>query len=296
MYSLNENSRQERLRDSSRSQQYHHHHHHHRQQTCCNPQNHQSHKYHKRAVQLVCSSLSFIASVSILSLYVTPQLAVAQSLAAMTQKLKIPDIIPITGSTSTIRVEINNNAVKPGDAIPARNFKNLDIMKGVSWDVGSNYDARYTLMLLDLDRKLSNANNNGTHTIYNQYTSLNIPGNYIGAGQVIVAFDPPNVPCHPSTKHRLVMLAFHQDQNIDLADIAYISASAGHSPRRENIKLDDFISRHRLHLVAANVFQAVGEANGICSGSATVYPHIFTLSSSIIIVMVMFHVLMKQQL
>jgi hypothetical protein len=203
----------------------------------------------------------------------------------MTQKLKIPDIIPITGSTSTLRVELNGNVVKPGDAIPARNFKNFDVMKGVSWD--TDYDAKYTLMLLDIDRK---SNSNATN-IYNQYTNLNIPGNAVGSGQVIVVFDTPNIPCQPSTKHRLVMLAFHQDQTIDLADIAYIAASSGHSPRRELTKFDDFISRHRLHLVAANVFQAIGEVNGVCSAAATVYPNIFSLSS-IIVLMVMFQLVL----
>ena len=221
----------------------------------------------------------FIASFLVLLCF-APEFTIAQSLSSMAQKLKIPDVIPITGSTSTIKVELNGNLVKPGDAIPARNFKSFEVNK-VSWD--ADYDSKYTLMLVDLDRK---SNSNVTN-LYNQYTNLNIPGNNVASGQVIVAFDLPNIPCHPSTKHRLVMLAFHQDQTIDLADIAYISASSGHSPRRELSKFDDFTSRHRLHLVAANVFQAIGEVNGVCSAATSIYPNIFSLSS-IIMVMVMF--------
>lgn len=211
-------------------------------------------------------------------------MTIAQSLYQSFQKLKIPDLVPVTTSTATIRVELNGNVVKPADPIPARSFRNLDIMKGVTWEISDN-DAKYTLMLLDLDRK---PNQNGTLNIYNQYTSLNIPGNQIVNGQAIVAFDPPNVPCQPSTKHRLVMLAFHQDQNFDLTDVAHISAPAGPSSRRENFRLDDFIKRQRLHLVAANVFLAIGEVNGVCSSSTTLQPqHLIT--SSMLILMVMVH-------
>lgn len=201
------------------------------------------------------------------------------SLTSSVQKLKIPDLIPITSSTATVKVQLNGNDVKPGDSIPARSFKNLDFNK-IHWDV-SNYDARYTMMLIDLDRKLSGSN--ATWSIYNQYTNVNIPGNLIHGGQAIVAFDPPSVPCHPSTKHRLVLLVFHQDETLDIGSVAHISASTGPSPRRENFNLSDFMSRFRLDLVAANVFFAIGESGGICSGSTPT-----TASSlSILISMVM---------
>lgn len=222
------------------------------------------------------------ASILIL-LCVGPQSTTAQSLYNTFQKLKIPDIIPVTTSTSTIRVELNGNVVKPGDPIPAKNFKNLDIMKGVTWDV-SGYEPKYTLMLLDLDKKPPT---NGTLNIYNQYTNLNIPGNQIINGQVIVALEAPNVPCEVSTKHRLVILALHQDQNFDIADVAYISASAGHSARRENFKLEDFIKRHRLHLAAANVFVAIGETGSTCSGSITLHPQLFTMSWMLIVMVIL---------
>lgn len=194
------------------------------------------------------------------------------------QKLKVsPDIIHIPSYIGTIRVELYNNPIKPGDSVPARNFKDLNMAK-ITWDV-SNYDARHTLLLLDLDRK---AGANNTQNIYNQFTSLNIPGNLINAGQNIVAFEPPSVPCQPSTKHRILMLAFHQDQNIDIPDIAYMAASSGDSTRRENFKLQNFITRHRLELVAANVFSATGETNGICSSSSTIHHSIQSVSSILI--------------
>uniref|UniRef100_A0A6G1SPF0 OV-16 antigen n=1 Tax=Aceria tosichella TaxID=561515 RepID=A0A6G1SPF0_9ACAR len=247
--------------------------------------NHNHHHQGQRKDTL--GTMLLTSSILVVLLCIAPHFTSAQSLYSMAQKLKIPDVIPITGSTSTIKVELNGNVVKPGDAIPARNFKNFDVNK-VTWD--AEYDSKYTLMLLDLDRK---SNTNATN-IYNQYTNLNIPGNMVASGQVIVAFDLPNIPCQPSTKHRLVLLAFHQDQTLDLADIAYISASSGHSPRREMNKFDDFTSRHRLHLVAANVFQAIGEVNGVCSAATTVYPNIFSLSS-IIVVMVMFKLALFNQ-
>lgn len=230
------------------------------------------------------------ASVIILQCFAA-QLTIAQSLYQTFQKLKIPDLVPVTTSTATIRVELNGNVVKPGDPIPAKNFRNSDIMRGVSWET-SDDDVKCTLMLLDLDRK---PNQNGTLNIYNQYTSLNIPGNQIANGQAVVAYDPPNVPCQPSTKHRLIMLAFHQDQNLDLADVAHVSAPVGHHVRRENFKLDEFIKRQRLHLLAANVFLAIGEVNGVCSAGATLQPqHIIT--ASMLVLMVMLHkMLLKHQ-
>lgn len=191
----------------------------------------------------------------------------AQQLMSTMQKLKIPDeIVPMSGYVVPITVELNGNSIKPGDPVPAKNFKNLDL-KNIKWDAYDS-DARYTFMLLDLDRK---PGLNGTMNIYNQFTSINIPGNQIGQGQVIVGFDPPSVPCHPSTKHRLLMLAFRQVETIDLVKIVNISAPAGPSPTRENLKLSEIIQRHRLTLEAANVFYAVGEANGICSGSMTIH-------------------------
>lgn len=196
------------------------------------------------------------------------------------QKLKIsPDVIGVTDYTNTIRVELHGNVVKPGDPVPAKHFKDLNMAK-ITWDV-NNFDNRYTLLLLDLDRK---PGPNNTQNIYNQFTSLNIPGNVINAGQTIVAFDTPIVPCQPSTKHRILMLAFIQDQNIDISEVAYMSASSGHSVKRENFKLDDFIRRHRLDLAAANVFLAIGESNGICSGGSTL--HSFHSLSTILIAMV----------
>lgn len=207
------------------------------------------------------------------------------SLVSNMQKLKIsPDILPTNNYLSTIKVELHGNVVKPGDPVPAKNFKDLNMAK-ISWDV-DNFEARYTLLLLDVDRKAGAGSNASQTNIYNQFTSLNIPGNIINAGQTIVAFDTPVVPCQPGSKHRILMLAFHQDQNIDISDVAYISASSGQSSKRENFKLDDFINRHRLELVAANVFLAVGETNGVCSGSPSLYQAQHS-TLSILIAMVM---------
>jgi len=217
------------------------------------------------------------------ALSLSTQFALADSALQMSaQKLKIsPDIINIPSYLNTIKVELHGNNVKPGDPVPAKNFKDLNMAK-ISWDIES-FEARHTLLLLDLDRKPagSNATNNG----YNQFTSLNIPGNAINAGQAIVAFETPVVPCQPSAKHRIVMLAYHQGQNIDISDVAYMSASSGQSSKRENFKLDEFVNRHRLELVAANVFQAIGETNGICSASSSL--HSLQSVPSILIAMVM---------
>ena len=222
------------------------------------------------------------ASILIL-LCVGPQSTIAQSLYNTFQKLKIPDIIPVTTSTSTIRVELNGNVVKPGDPIPAKNFRNLDIMKGVSWEPNS-YDSKYTLMLLDLDKKPAT---NGTLNPYNQYTNLNIPLNQIINGQVIVALEAPSVPCQVSAKHRLVILAFHQDQNLDIADLAYIAASAGHSKTRENFRIEEFVKRHRLHLEAANVFLAISEPGSLCSAGMTLQPQNLTLLWTLIVMVIL---------
>lgn len=189
-----------------------------------------------------------------------------RALSSALEKLKIsPDIISIHDDLTTIKLELHGNNVKPGDPVPAKHFKDLNINK-IHWD--ATFDDRHTVMLVDLDRK---PGPNITQNIYNQFTSLNIPGNAIGAGQTIVAFEPPIVPCHPSTKHRILLLALKQEQNIDLKDVFYISASSGHSESRENFKLNDFVKRHRLELVAANILQAIGETNGVCSGSTTLH-------------------------
>lgn len=202
------------------------------------------------------------------TLAITSQYAVADSpLLTSMQRLKIsPDIVNIYDDTGVIKVELHGNIVKPGDQVPARHFKDLNMAK-ITWE-SDDYSVPHTLFLFDLDRK---PGSNSTQNIYNQYTSLNIPGNIINQGQAIVAFDTPTVPCQQSAKHRILMLAFKQHQNIDISDVAYISAPSGHSPKRENFKLKEFIERHRLGLDAANVFLAVGESNGVCSGSVALY-------------------------
>lgn len=202
------------------------------------------------------------------------------SLQSVLQKMRIhPDTIEVDDSTQVIKVELHGNIVKPGDPIPARHFKDLSMGK-IFWDP---YDLTksHTLMLLDLDRK---PGSNVTQNIYNQYTSLNIPGNIINQGQTIVALDTPIVPCQPSAKHRILMLVFQQDQNIDISDAVNISAASGHSQKRENFKLSEFIQRHRLSLLAANAFFAMGEANGVCSGSITI--HSLQSISTVLIAMV----------
>lgn len=201
-------------------------------------------------------------------------------LSNVLQKSKIyPEIIK-ESDIYTIKLELNGNTVKPGDSIPAKYVKDLNILK-INWD-GSYPDDRTTVMIVDLDRKLGQ---NTTQSIYNQFTSLNIPGTSIGAGQTIVAFEPPIVSCNPSAKHRILLLALKQRQNIDLKDIFYMSASSGHSQSRENFKLNEFIERHRLEIVAANVLYAYGETNGVCNGGLTL--HSIQNLSSILIAMVM---------
>jgi len=181
------------------------------------------------------------------------------------QKLKIPaDLIPtIDAYTQTVKIQLNGNDVKPGDPVPARSFKTLDLSK-ISWE--ANDDAKYTIMLLDLDRKP----NATAPSIYNLYTSINAPANLISSSQTLVAFDPPNVSCHPSMKHRLVLLVYRQSESIDLPSIVTIAVPTGYSEKRENFNLLDFMTKHRLTLVAANVFTAIGETGGVCSGSLSI--------------------------
>lgn len=203
-------------------------------------------------------------------------------LQSQLQKLKIsPDIISVPSYVETIKIEVHGNVVKPGDPVPAKHFKDLNMDK-ITWDV-SNFDARHTLVLLDLDRKPTLTSANNSNSIYNQFTSLNIPGNVIKAGQNIAAFDTPIVPCPPSLKHRLLMLAFHQKQNIDISEVAYISTASGPNPKRENFKINEFMNKHRLELVAANVILAAGDPSGVCSGSSANHSNI----SSILFAMVM---------
>lgn len=203
------------------------------------------------------------------------------ALVSALEKLKItPVIIRDPDYLSTIKLELHGNNVKPGDSVPAKYFKDFDLPK-INWE-GSYPDDRTSVMIVDLDRKYGNS----SASIYNQFTSLNIPGVNLGAGQTIVAFEPPIVSCNPSAKHRILLLALKQKQTIDLKDVFYMSASSGHSTSRENFKLNDFIERHRLEIVAANVLQAVGETNGVCNGSMTVHS-IQSISSSILIAMVM---------
>lgn len=193
------------------------------------------------------------------------------SLYSTARKLQIPEsLIPITGSTGLVQVQLNGNEVKPGDTVPAKSFRQLEFNK-ITWTVYSS-DARYTLMLIDLDRKsiYPQGQMNLTHfNIYNQYTNINIPGNLINVGQTITAFDAPSVPCSPGVKHRLALLVFHQDEVIDMPELIHISASTGYSKRRENIQLQDIMTKAHLTLHAANIFQAVGESGGVCSGAAS---------------------------
>lgn len=253
-----------------------------------NNYHHNHHHHHQGQRRGTFCALMLTASILVLLLCIAPKLTAAQSLSSIAQKLKLPESIPITSSTPIVRVQVSGNAVKPGDVISAKVLKGLDINK-VDWD--ADYSGKYILMLLDLDRPKPDSN---TTMIYNQYTNLNIPGNHVSSGQVITAFDSPSIPCQPPTKHRLVLLVLQQDQTIDLTDIAYISSPVGYSTRRDLSKFEDFTSRHRLHVAAANVFQAIGEVNGVCSAATTVHPSILSLSS-IIIVMVMFQwVLLRQ--
>lgn len=182
-----------------------------------------------------------------------------------------------------LRINVNGNDVKPGASVPAKNVKNIDTNK-LSWP-GANDEARYTILLLDLDRKPLT---NRTSQIYNQYTNINVPGQNIQLGQSVVAFEPPVVPCFPTTKHRILALTLHQSQNIDLKDIVYISASAGQSSARENFDLKSFIERHRLDPVAANMFLAYGDAGGVCNGATTLRSlSLSHLSLLVVVAMVM---------
>lgn len=201
-----------------------------------------------------------------------------KGLTSALERLKIsPDIIKDPDNLYLIKLDLNGNK-KPGDQVSAEKFRELNLPK-ITWE-GSYSEDRTTVMIVDLDRKP-----NSTQNIYNQFTSLNIPGTNLGAGQTIVAFEPPIASCNPSTKHRILLLALRQRQNIDLKDVFYMSASSGQSQGRENFDLSKFIDRHRLELVAANVLLATGETNGVCSGSMTI--HSIQSISSILFVMVM---------
>ena len=215
---------------------------------------------------------------SIVLLLVLVKIALCTELSDKYRLHKFPEILGITDYTKLIQVNLLGNPIKPGDNVPVKNFKNLDLSK-ISWNE-NDPDTRHTLLLLDLDRKLGS---NNTATFYNQFTSLNIPGNAISGGQIITAFDPPSVPCVPSTKHRVALLVYSQKQNIDIMSMKDIAASAGPSKNRENFALAKFVELHDLELQAANVFFAAGDINGICSASATV--HSFAIFQPVLMVM-----------
>lgn len=235
------------------------------------------------------STLSIVQVVLVCSLAMITLLqpSWAQTVGQALQKLKINQdfaSLPLTADLATIKLEIHDRAVKPGDQVPAKNVRDLNLAK-VHWDVDSD-DSRYTLILLDLDRR----QNNQTSSAYNQYTNFNILGNNINSGQTFVAFDPPSVPCAANSKHRILLLALLQDQNIDIVNVSDMAASSGYSPRRENFNLGEFIKRHRLRTRAANLFLATGETGVFCSSAKAILPTfspIQLLTSSIFIAMVM---------
>lgn len=228
----------------------------------------------------ILSSGSIVLMVPLLLVALnTAQLAAASdsNLYNQLSKVKItPDIIDASYA-NLVQVYLHGKSIKPGDPIQARHFKEIDIFK-TEW-ASSNSDAQHTLILLDLDRKLR-ANSSQT-SFYNQYTSVNIPGHDVVRGQAIVSLEPPTVPCAPSVKHRILMLVFHQSQTIDLSDVVNIAAAPGQTSKRENFKLDTFMQRHRLSLIAANVFMAMGETNGVCSGATSHLPPINSFQSSL---------------
>lgn len=203
----------------------------------------------------------------------------ADSVNTVLRKMKIADIISAPSYLDQIKVDLNNNNVKPEDNVPAKHFKDLKNDR-ISWPNGGP-DVRYTILLLDLDRR-SSAQPNKT-TIYNQFLSINLPGDQINLGQAIVAFEPPIIPCSPSSKHRILMLALQQDQHIDIASVASMAASSGSSEKvREGFDIKGFIERHRLTIVAANAFYAVGEASGLCSGASLLATPMSSLLMAII--------------
>lgn len=203
---------------------------------------------------------------------VCAHLAAASSILSEALRLRVPSELQISGNTPTLRIEFNGSVIEPGQSLPARAFRNFDLTKSVSWP--SHSDTRYTLLLVDLDRKLPGLN---TTSIYNQYTNLNIPGDAVGSGQVIVAFELPQIACSPATKHRLAMLAFEQDQILEMSDVAYLAAVSGDPKKREIPKFEVFTTRHRLRLAAANVFQIAGETSSLCSSAASLKPAQFLL-------------------
>lgn len=218
---------------------------------------------------------------SAIILLVAPSATSADSnLQTQLSKFRVIAEVIDASYASPIQVYLHGKLLKPGDPIPARNFKDIDILK-TQWAI-SNNDAQHTLILLDLDRKLRP---NATQiSIYNLYTTVNIPGHELVRGQAIVSMEPPVVPCSPTAKHRVLMLVFHQSQTIDISDIVNIAAGPGQATKRENFNLNTFIQRHRLNLVAANVFHALGETDGICSGSTSL--NSLQSLSSIVIAMV----------
>lgn len=197
---------------------------------------------------------------------------------------KISPLIIDASYANQVEVYLHGAKLKPGVQVAARQFKEIDILK-TSW-AASNNDAQHTLIMLDLDRKLRASNQSQPESPYNLFTTVNIPGHSIAQGQAIVSMEAPTVPCLPTQKHRILMLVFHQSQTIDLSDVINIAASPGQSGKRENFNLNTFINRHRLNLVAANVFMAVGEMGGVCSGAGASLLNSFQSLSSIVIEMV----------
>lgn len=177
-----------------------------------------------------------------------------------------PDIVP--SNIDILRVEIRNKELKPGDLVPAKNFQDF-IQAKFSW--GESRNDRYTLLLIDLDRGVKNKSQTPTITGYAQFLSVNIPGNSLSAGQAVLAFDPPSVECEPGKTHRLLLLSLLQKQSVDLIQFVPLAAPSGPSKKRENVDVEKIIKEHDLQVVAANIFLAQGETNGVCSGVESIY-------------------------
>lgn len=255
-----------------------HHHQHHRQlpnqrhsRTSVNMNN--NHLQSATLKHIVCTALSVLISFLVLinsSGGANTFVMAAENVDQALKSLKVYSDIISEAVYTPVNVVLQGSPVKPGQGVSASKFKDLK-PEEITWDADSN--SRHTLILLDLDSGRTGSqpqNNNTGLTIYNQYTSINIQGNSINSGAAIVGYEPPRVPCAKSTKHRMLLLALVQPQLIDLPDVYSISAPSGqHSPKRENFKLKEFLTRHRYEIAAANVFLALGEVDGVCSSAAS---------------------------
>ena len=118
--------------------------------------------------------------------------------------------------------------------IPVSNLSSLSI----SWDDVSEMNAYYTFVIYDIDAPSTIVNSVFIHMLV-----INIPGNNISRGQIIVPYTPPNPP-PGSGQHRYMVELYKQTGMINMTPLS----------RRERFNITQFISQHRLINVMTDRF------------------------------------------